>query len=101
MRSRPVHPRRCRLGLHRPQSVFQWIPDAWHRDRSGGRYVLYRQVPWRFRRLVGPLGVCQEDSMTFKIEVVLSSVFVVIMGVLSGIPAADAEMTIGGHGDFV
>ena len=39
--------------------------------------------------------------MNFKIEVVLSSVFVVIMGVLSGIPAAEAQMTIGGHVGFV
>src|SRR6266571_7083910 len=39
--------------------------------------------------------------MNFKIEVVLSSVFVVMMGVLSGIPAAEAQMTIGGHVGFV
>ena len=39
--------------------------------------------------------------MNFKIEVVLSSVFVVIMVVLSGIPAAEAQMTIGGHVGFV
>ena len=31
--------------------------------------------------------------MNFKIEVVLSSVFVVMMVVLSGIPAAEAQMT--------
>src|SRR5437667_11380396 len=39
--------------------------------------------------------------MNFKIEVVLSSVFVVMMVVLSGIPAAEAQMTIGGHVGFV
>src|SRR5207244_11843308 len=39
--------------------------------------------------------------MNFKFEVVLSSVFVVMMVVLSGIPAAEAQMTIGGHVGFV
>src|SRR5262245_56203651 len=57
MRSRPVHPRRRRLALHRPQSVFQWIPNAWHRGRSGGRYLLHRQVRWRFSRGVRVLTV--------------------------------------------
>src|SRR5437879_11231191 len=101
MRSRPDHPRRCRLGLHRPQCVFQWIPDAWHRGRSGGRYVLYRQVPWRFSRVVGFLAFERRNSMNFKNEVVLFSLFVAMLGVLSGIPAAEAQTTIGGHVGFV
>src|SRR5205809_1618261 len=39
--------------------------------------------------------------MNFKNEVVLFSLFVAMMGVLSGIPAAEAQTTIGGHVGFV
>src|SRR5437867_13451696 len=44
----------------------------------------------------------RRDSMKLKTDqLVLSGVFLVVIGVLSGIPAAEAQMTIGGHVGFV